>query len=463
MPASRALTALVAVSLLAICASSGGAQLTRCNVVDQPGANTHFTKVAGAGGVSTVYAGGGVNVDCPSKKITLKSDSAEIYENDRVYLVGHVKYDEPRVHMESDFLTYFLKDERIFAYQNVHGRLPTGSTMQGPQAEYLRAVPRIRARAHMTAIGRPTFSIVERDAQGKEQPPVTVLANTVVMDGDSLIYGSGDVFIQRPELTAHGDSAFIDSGRETMRLMRQPKVNGTRSRPFTLEGELIDSYSRNRKLQRVVARGRGVATSQDLTLRADTIDLRINDDALERAISWATPGKSAVAVSPTQHIVADSIDVRMPQQRVREVHAVRRAFAEGKADSTKFHADTTDWMRGDTIVAFFDSTTKQRDTTKSPPIRELLALGHARSYYNMPPQDTTQRRPALSYVTGKRIRVVFDSSQVSTVVVYEQTGGVYLEPSSDTTRANARTPRVNTQPGARTPGRQTPLPSRPRP
>jgi hypothetical protein len=243
--------------------------------------------------------------------------------------------------------------------------------------------------------------------------------------------------------------------------MRQPKVNGTRSRPFTLEGELIDSYSRNRKLQRVIARGRGVATSQDLTLRADTIDLRVNDDALERAIAWSSGGRFAVAVSPTQHIVADSIDVRMPDQRVREVHAVRRAFAEAKADTTKFRADTTDWMRGDTIVAYFDSTAK-RDTTKSPPIKQLLALGNASSYYNLPPQDSTQRRPALSYVTGKRIRVMFDSTQVSTVVVYEQTGGVYLEPESDSAAARARTPRV-TQPGARTPGRPRGVPSRPVP
>jgi hypothetical protein len=447
--------------LVTLCAASGGAQLTRCNVVDQPGANTHFTKVTGPGGASTVFAGGGVNVDCPSKKITLKADSAEIYENDRVYLVGHVRYDEPRVHIDSDFLTYFLREERIFAYQNVRGRLPTGSTMQGPQAEYLRAVPRLRTRARMTAIGRPTFSIVERDTAGKEQPPVTVLANTVVMDGDSLIYGSGEVLIQRPELTAHGDSAFIDSGRETMRLMRQPRVNGTRSRPFTLEGELIDSYSRNRKLQRVVARGHGVATSQDLTLRADTIDLRVSNDALERAISWSAAGRQAVAVSPSQHIVADSIDVRMPDQRVREVHAVRHAFAEAKADSVKFRADTTDWMRGDTIVAFFDSTSAKRDTSKAPPIQQLLALGHASSYYNLPPQDSTQKRPALSYITGNRIRVMFDSSQVSTVVVYNQTGGIYLEPSSDTTGTRNRNPRTITAPGSRTaPGR---TPTRPRP
>ena len=457
----RVASVLGGLGLIALCVSSGRAQLTRCNVVEVPGANTHFTKMTSATGASTVFAGGGVNVDCPSKKITLKSDSAEIYENDRVYLIGNVRYDEPRVHMDSDFLTYFLREERIFAYSNVRGRLPTGSTMKGPQAEYLRAVPRVRTRARMTAIGRPTFSIIERDAQGNEQPPVTVLANTVVMEGDSLIYGSGAVVIERTELTAHGDSAFIDSGRETMRLMRQPRVDGKKSRPFSLEGELIDSYSRNRKLQRVVARGRGVATSQDLTLRSDTIDLRVNDDALERAIAWSYAPHNAVAVSPTQHIEADSIDVRMPQQRVREVHAVRHAFAEGKADSVRFHADTTNWMRGDTIVALFDSTAK-RDTTKAPPIQQLLALGHASSYYNLAPQDSTERRPALSYITGKRIRVSFDSSQVSTVVVYQQTGGVYLEPS-DTTKA--RNPRTPQQPGIRatTPGRPRTTPGRPIP
>jgi hypothetical protein len=427
----------LAASLLVVCAAVGGAQQrTRCELVQQP--TTRASGMAAPGGGQNVFAGGGVKVVCPSRSITLLADSAELYSNDRVFLLGHVRYDEPRLHLDSDFLTYFLAEERLFAYQNVRARLPSGSTMQGPSAEYLRAVPRVRTRARMTATGRPTFQIVERDSAGRPQPPVTVLANVVLMDGDSLIYGSGDVVIRRPELSARSDSAFIDSGRETMRLIGNPRVNGTRGRPFTLTGRIIDSFSRNRKLQRVIARASAVATSEDLNLRADTIDLRVMDDLLERAVAWG-PSR-ARAVSPSQNLIADSIDVRMPGQRVREVHAVRSAYAEGKPDSTRFTADTTDWMRGDTIVALFDSTAL-RDTTKAPPIRQLVSTGHASAYYHVAAQDSTERRPAITYVTGRQIAIAFDSSRVSSVVVRQQTHGIYVEPTSDTTAAaRPRTP-----------------------
>lgn len=429
--------ACLAVMLLLAGSSLAAAQQpTRCELIEQP--TTRASGFARPDGGQNVFAGGTVLVNCPSRGITLRADSAELYANDRVYLIGHVRYDEPRLHLESDFLTYFMAEERIFAYQNVRGRLPSGSTMQGPAAEYLRAVPRVRTRARMTATGRPTFGIVERDASGTPQPPVTVLANTVLMDGDSLIYGSGEVHIERPELTARSDSAAIDTGRETMRLVGNPHLNGTRSRPFTLSGRIIDSYSANRKLQRVIARASAVATSEDLNLRADTIDLRVTNDLLERAIAW---GKSrARAVSPTQNLVADSIDVRMPRQRVREVHALRYAYAEGKPDTLRFRADTTDWMRGDTIIAFFDSAAT-RDTSKSPSIRQLVSTGDAKALYHLAPQDTSLRRPAISYVTGRQIAISFDSARVSSVVVHQQTNGLYLEPNRDTTTARPTTRR----------------------
>ncbi len=71
----------------------------------------------------------------------------------------------------------------------------------------------------MTAIARPTITVVEKDSTGKPAPPLTVIADNVFMDGDSLIYGGGQVVITRPAdnlkdtaLTATGDSAFIDQG-----------------------------------------------------------------------------------------------------------------------------------------------------------------------------------------------------------------------------------------------------------
>ncbi|HEY7236525.1 MAG TPA: hypothetical protein VH539_20355 [Gemmatimonadaceae bacterium] len=410
-------------------------------------------------GEYNTFVGGGLVVVCPSRGITLKADSAELYGDEkRNFLVGHVSYDEPRLSLTSDFLTYYTAEERIVAQGNVHGRLPSGSTLTGPLVDYKRAVPRIRTRPQTTATGRPTVTIVQRDTSGKEQPPINVVANTIFMDGDSLIYGSGSVQITRPEINSTSDSSFINTGTEIMQLLGNPVVNGTKSRPFRLVGERIDLFSKNKKLQRVLSRSKAQANSQDLTLRADTIDLRIREDSLERAYAWGA--SRAHANSPTQNMVADSLDVQMPSQRVREVHALHKAFAEGRADSTSFRADTTNWLRGDTIVAYFD-TIPPVDTTKGPAIRKLVSTDSAEAFYNLAPQDTALHRPAINYVKGRVITISFEEQKVSRIAVDGKVAGIYLEPSADTTgRANARPGQRNP---ARPPTRPVPTPGVRRP
>jgi hypothetical protein len=223
--------------------------------------------------------------------------------------------------------------------------------------------------------------------------------------------------------------------------MRNPKITGTKGRPFTLVGETIDLLSRRKKLERVLAKNASQAVSEDLVLKSDTIDLRVSDDLLQRAIVW---GKSrAHANSPTQTIVADSIDVLMPGQRVRVMHAVRLATAEGMpADTTKFHADEKDRLTGDTIIAQFDSIPKS-DTTSKPRIRELVAVSKATSLQHLAPHDTTLRKPDINYVCGKRITVTFDSAKVKLVKVEASDppcGGVYLEAQPDSVRKKTAPP-----------------------
>jgi lipopolysaccharide export system protein LptA len=419
-------------------------ETTRCTLQQLP--NTRISTVQLPSKEYNTFIGGSLLIRCPSRGITLKADSAELYGDEkRDFLVGHVNYDEPRLALTSDFLTYYTTDERIVAAGNVHGRLPTGSTLVGPQVDYKRAVPRIRTRALTLATGRPTVTIVQRDSAGKEQPPIDVIANTIFMDGDSLIYGSGEVQITRPEIKATSDSAFINSGTEIMQLMRAPVVNGTRGRPFKLIGNRIELYSKNRKLQRVLSMAQAQANSQDLTLRADTIDLRVETDQLVRAFAWG-PSR-AHANSPTQNMIADSLDVHLPAQRVREVRALRRAFAEGKPDST-IHADTTNWLRGDTIVAYFD-TLPPVDTSKGPEIRKLVSTDSAEAYYNLAPSDTSLHRPAVNYVKGHEITINFDEQKVANIAVEGRVAGLYIEPSADTTTKT----RTNPRPGnTRTPG-----------
>lgn len=449
----------LALWMLAICGLSGALHaqgMTACNTEQSRQLNVKLPS-----GEYNNFYGGPVTVRCPSKSITLHADSAEIYGDEhRVFFVGHVHYQEPRLELYSDFLTYYQLEERILAAGNVNAQLPTGSKLKGPQVDYRRVAPRIRTRAQALATGRPTVTIIQHDSAGKEQPPIDVVANTIFMDGDSLIYASGAVQITRPEVNTASDSAFINTGTEDMQLLRTPVVNGTRGRPFRLVGERIEMFSTNRKLDRVLAQARAQATSQDFTLRADTIDLRIANDQLERAFAW---GKSrAHALSPTQDMTADSLDVRMPQQRVREVHAVRQAFAQGKPDTTKFRADTTDWLRGDTIFAYFD-TLPPPDTSKGPALKRLVASDSAQAYYHIAPTDTALHRPAINYVKGERITIEFDSAKVATIVVDGLPGrvaGIYLEPTADTTGTKAAT-KKGTAPPARPPGRSIPGVRRP--
>lgn len=473
-------------------APSGAAQ---CDMVNTGETRQNANQLPS--GAYNVFMGAGVLVRCPTKGITIRADSLEYYGDERrVYLVGHASYAEPRFTLTSTYLTYYIPQERIVALQNVHATLPTGSSMDGQQLEYLRAVPRIRTRAQVTATQRPTARIVTKDSLGRAQAPVVVTANQIFMDGDSLLYAGGQVDIQREQLTARGDSAEMNSGAETMRLMRGPEIEGRKDRPFKLTGVVIDLYGAQKKLQRVISRGSATAVSQDMTLHSDTIDLRVDDDLLQRAVAW---GKGrATAVSPTQRITADSIDVAMPDQKVREVHALRLALAEGRPDSVRFKADTTDWLRGDTIVARFDTvaaatrsrpilidTTARRDTavrnlpggavplpsaaaprpaardrSNGPEIRDLVARGSASAFYHLAPSDTALRKPAISYSRGKQITVSFADRRVSTVVVLGKVAGMYAEPQADTAGRKAT---AGAAKGAAKPPASTAKPSNQRP
>ena len=184
------------------------------------------------------------------------------------------------------------------------------------------------------------------------------------------------------------------------------------------------------------------------------VDLRVQNDLLQRAVAWG-PSR-ARAFSAAQNITSDSIDVTMPNQRIQVMHAVRGAIAQGRPDSSRFRADTLDWMRGDTIVASFD-TADMKDSARTTRLQELHAVGSAKSYYHLVPADSTMRRPAINYVTGREIVIDFRESQVSKVTVVEQASGVYLEPravaAGDTAatrpQAPANRPAPTTRPGTR--------------
>jgi hypothetical protein len=440
----RSRLALLTIVLALGAASGVGAQRptpTTCSLVAQPTTRLSFDSTAAG---TIIYLGGGVELRCPARKIILKGDSAERHA-DHDYLIGHVVYDEPRLHLTSDFLNHFPGDERVLAVGNVNATLPSGSTLVGPIAEYKRAIPRTRPRDQLTARSRPTITLVQKDSAGNPAPPMTVVAENVFMDGDSLIYASGQAVINRSDITANADSVFLDQTKETVRLMRGPVLKGTKDKPYTLTGDLIDLFAKDKKLSRILSRGTAKAVSDSMTLTSDTIDLRVRDDLLDHAYAWGTTSRARV-VSPGQNLLADSLDVSMPGQRVQRVNALRKALAESAPDTARFRLEKSDaknWLRGDTIVAQFDTIPPRDTSKKNPDVKKLTAAGNASSYYFLAASDTAERRPAINYVTARLINIDIDKSKVVTVTTVDSVSGIYVEPKPESTA-----PRVNGRGGA---------------
>lgn len=438
--------AFTLVLLLAIDATAKAQEIPRsCDLEFPTGTNTVANIKETPNGRIT-YLGRGIVARCIGQGNRLTADSAEQYESEgRLFLIGNVHYTEPRATVTSRTMTYYQGDDHLHAEGDVVAVQSNGSTLRGPTADYYRSTP-ARPLTRMYAPGRPTVTFVQQDTSGRGRAPDTahIVANTITMQGDSLVYASGRVEITRPDLLATGDSAFMDSGTDFARLMRDPSVQGKGTRAFTLTGGVIDVYSRNRQVERVVATPKGHALSKDLELLADSIDLRMQANQLQRAMAWGT-GR-AHAVSPEREIVADSIDAIMPGQRIREVRALRNAYAESNPDSGVVSTQR-DWMRGDTIVAHFDSLVGT-DTSSKPKIRELVAEGDARSFYQMKNSKGPQTSPSVNYVRGRIIDIIFETGKVATVTVTDKATGVLIEPAE---ASNDQKPGATkqTKPGAK--------------
>ena len=462
-----------------------------CDLYTDATPTSHSNSVKLPSGKYNTFFAGGVIAHCRNQGNTLKSDSAEYYdEQGLLYLIGHVHYTEPRIAVDAHHMTYFVNEGRLLADTEVFAVMATGSTMRGPHADYLRVIPGIRTRAQLTATGRPHMHLVQRDSTTATPDTAGVDADRVFMDGDSLVYASRRVVIKRTDLTATSDSAFMNQSTGYARLvLGSPTIVGHDAKhPFTLRGDVIDLFAANHQLSRVLAMLHADGLSKDMHLTSDTIDLRFDAKVLSRSYSWGA--SRAHATTPDRDILADSIDVIMPQQVVHQVRSIGKAYATSIPDSTHFKSKERDWMKGDTIITYFDTTavrvrppaatstespspgggvvakssggsSRPRAATASPApaspataspasaspapaaadsqpeVKSVVAIVKARAFYQMAPRDKEQTKPALNYVRGRVIKIDLVHRQVQTVTVIDSAAGVYLEPQSDTVKKDS--------------------------
>src|SRR5213593_1447218 len=335
-------------------------------------------------GPDTNYFGaGGVRAHCLGTGTTLAADSFAHYGAfRRMDLVGHVAIRDTGLALDARTASYFLRDERLEAHNNVVAvNRRTGSVLRGPNLKYWRVAKGIRDTVEMYATQRPTVEY-RQNAPGDtlSHEPYIIVADRLRFKGDDRMWAGGKVTIDRSDFAARSDSMQLDQTSGFGVLVGKPSVEGRgrtttadAAKSYTLVGTRIELGLAQRDIRQVKALGHGKATGADWVLTADTIDLRIADKLLQQTFAWGDSMRPH-AISTLYTIQSDSLAIDSPGEILKESRAFGTAYSTAKRDSLTPPKET-DWITGDSLTIRF--VQEQDSVTKRPRSRlhELVSRG----------------------------------------------------------------------------------------
>lgn len=383
------------------------------------------------------FFGGGFEARCRGTNMRVFGDSAEYSEDLEVMtLIGNARYTEDGTSITANLMRYDQRQARMTAEGAVKVTMKTGSTLEADVLQYLRELPPTRTYVAADAYG--STRLVMRDSASVPDSQATVITSRRLhMLRDSLFYAGGNVVITRPDIVGTADSAETNSNRQTARLTGgKPQLKGQGNRVFTINGNILDIFGRESKIDRLLARGDAVAISDSLTLNADTLDIRTTGTLIDRVEAWSA-GRSR-AVSPGRDISAKRLVITMPGQKLQDLRAYGNARAETTPQDSAITTKEPDWIEGDTLTALFEQNVPQRESSQ-PPMRSLVAFGNARSFFQQKSGDPGCTEPMLSYVVGRQIDVAFRDGIVEDVQVTDNVRGLNARPCK--TRTDSLPPR----------------------
>lgn len=381
------------------------------------------------------FAGGGVRLRCRGQEIAMQSDSAAAYASGDVEFIGHMRYRDSTLDIAADRATYRKAREAWEARGNVVARnLSTGSTIQGPSIDYLRAAAGARDTFEMFATGRPRVQYFEGDSTGANREPYRIVADRLHLRGNNLIWAGGNVRVDRSDLAATADSMRLDTGAgNDGMLLGRPVFRGLGGDSFTVAGRRIDFALHRREVTHVTATDSARATHGEWTLTADTISMDVASRKVTAMLAWGRQSRPH-AVSARHELRADSLAFDLPDQALKQVRAFGDAWVGGPPDST---GHDRDWLAGDTVIADF----VQRDSagSKRSVLGGLVARHGARSFHRVAAKERGTA-PSLAYVRGDAITIVMraDSAEaVDRVEVRGHVDGAQLDPGTPSSPAGS--------------------------
>lgn len=439
-----------------------------------------------------LYVTGPMLVRCDDG-VEVRADSAVYYQaRAEVELYRNVRYLDAEREITSDRGDYQSATGRVHATGDVlFTDRSDGTTLRGPELEYFRPMEN-RPDPRVVATGRPRLVT---PAQGEGAEP----GDSLVVDADDLnivaqerMTAVGDVVIRRPDVTATGARAFYDSGRGYLEMESGngadlARVEGER---FTLVGERIEAMLPEDRMERVMARRNAELTSEEMNVTAAELDLFFADDLLRRLAARISPNVDGNGVvgrpvvrAESFRLEGDTVDAVMPGQVLRHVLAVGTPYAEtldpdtagGEAevdpDALEIGAEPgnglsvrtdRDWLRGDTINAYFRTVREPATADTADPVTldtadddadtdeerveldRLVAVRNARSLFRAREEENGELdedaeqandRPSLNYVAGSRIELRMLNGELEVARVQGLRRGVFLDASGDVAQA----------------------------
>ncbi len=427
---------VVALVLQGVPASQDTTTGRPCRVaVDSMG---HYAEIPNADGTKTLHGGGGVLAHCDGTNTTISADSFAHYPAlGRMDLIGRVVIRDTGLALDARTASYFLKDERLEAHNNVVAvNRRTGSILRGPNLRYWRAVKGIRDTVEMYATQRPTVEYRQNQpGDTSSNEPYIIVADRLRFKGDDRMWAGGKVTVDRSDFASRSDSTLLDQTTGFGVLVGKPSVEGRgrtttgdAGKTYTLVGTRIELGLAQRDIRQVKALGHGKATGSDWVLTADTIDLRIADKLLQQTFAWGDSMRPH-AISTLYTIQSDSLAIDSPGEVLTESRAFGSAFSTAKRDSVT-PPNETDWITGDSLTIRF---AQEQDSATNRPrsrLRQLVSRGSpARALtHHANERDTTQVGPSINYSRGHQITLAMLKDRIDRVVVGGKADGVHLEP-----------------------------------
>lgn len=445
-----------------------------------------FRRVIGPSGQEIIYFRDPVRFLCTGD-VLLESDSAVV---DRaastVELIGDVVYRDSTRELQADWSNYLGEMSQLLARGSAVLRdLETGAVIRGDQLNYLRETD-TRPISRMIITGDRPYAVIpprpdtgvaadttgiQADTTGIQTDTASVAtevwADRMVLEGQDIFRADGDVEMVRGDMVGGGGSAVFDQSSDQMTLTEQAFVQ---TDAYRLDGDRIDAFLEGEGVREVQSRGSARVTSEELSVRAQRVRIALAEGRLERLEAWnpdTTATSRARASSPDFRLRADSIDALADSVGLRELRAVGRAYGERDVpvDTTAPGRSapepnlpgvmSSDWIQGDTILAFFerqapaeidpaadrpeldlelDPAGESADGDAAEVVLDRVVVvggsGPALSLYRMAP-DEGVTRPSINFMQASRIVLFMEQGEVGRVEAEGPIEGLYLDPAGE--------------------------------